>query len=162
MIKLFATDMDGVLTDGTYAISSHSGPYIEVVAKFHTRDWHGMQELHKKGVKILILTSNDGHIAKNQIQRTCSEYSLIHSTKDKLKSLKAFAKNLNIELEDIAYIGDDVGDISVLEKVGVAACPADADEAIIDVVNDAQYGIVLTKNGGCGCVRELINIILRV
>jgi len=69
-----------------------------------------------------------------------------------LTTLKKWCKQLNISLENVAYIGDDVNDIGVMQHVGIAACPSDAVREVRDIAH-----VILTKKGGYGCVREFID-----
>ena len=73
----------------------------------------------------------------------------------KLEILNQWLKNLNLKAEEVAYIGDDLKDIPVMEAVGLSACPADAVKKVIAIAD-----VVLSKNGGHGCVREFVEEVL--
>jgi len=72
--------------------------------------------------------------------------------KDKLITLTKWCKQLNISLENVAYIGDDVNDVKVMKHVGIAACPSDAVREVREIAH-----VILTRKGGHGCVREFID-----
>ena len=78
------------------------------------------------------------------------------NTADKLKMLQQWSKQQTISLDEMAYIGDDSPDIEVLKAVGFSACPNDAIDEVKEVVD-----LVLTKDGGKGCVREFVNLLLK-
>lgn len=152
-IKIFLSDLDGTLTDaGMYY--SESG---EELKKFNTRDGKGFELLKKKGVKVGIITSENTLIAERRAKKMKLDYLFQgHEHKGKLDIAKEICNNEGISLEEVAYIGDDVNCIELLENVGLAACPGDS---ILSVKNIPNIK-VMTKNGGQGAVREFIEIIL--
>ena len=149
-IALVVTDVDGVLTDsGVYV-----GPDGELCKKFSTRDGMGFALLSEAGIHAAIMTSEDSPIVTERAAKLKIERVFL-GTKNKPKALKQFLKDENLNPKRVAFIGDDVNDIDALKSVGLAACPADA---VDEVKRVAHY--VCKKNGGDGCVRELIDLIL--
>lgn len=152
-IKVFLSDVDGTLTDaGMYY--SESG---EELKKFNTRDGKGFELLKKTGIKVGIITSENTTIVERRAKKMKLDYlfqGLEH--KGKLDVAIKICKNEGISLEEIAYIGDDVNCIELLESVGLAACPSDS---VLSVKNISNIN-VLTKKGGEGAVREFSEIIL--
>ena len=152
-IKVFLSDVDGTLTDaGMYY--SESG---EELKKFNTRDGKGFELLKRKGIKVGIITSEDTSIVEKRAKKMKLDYlfqGLEH--KGKLDVALEICKNEGISLEEIAYIGDDVNCIELLESVGLAACPSDS---VLSVKNISNIN-VMTKKGGYGAVREFSEIIL--
>tara|TARA_Y200000002_G_scaffold381933_2_gene397382 strand:+ start:1336 stop:2490 length:1155 start_codon:yes stop_codon:yes gene_type:complete len=152
-IKVFLSDVDGTLTDsGMYY--SESG---EELKKFNTRDGKGFELLKKTGIKVGIITSEDTSIVERRAKKMKLDYlfqGLEH--KGKLDVALEICKNEGISLEEIAYIGDDVNCIELLENVGLAACPSDS---VLSVKNISNIN-VMTKKGGEGAVREFSEIIL--
>ena len=120
-IKLVITDVDGVLTDGGMYYSK-DGEYLK---KFNTRDAMGMELLLKKGIKTVMLTRENSSIVKTRAKKI-KVSKLYSGILDKNKQLKKILKEYGLSPEQIAYIGDDVNDISVLKKVGLSAAPYDA------------------------------------
>ncbi len=160
MIKLFLTDLDGTLTDGTYGISSQSD---DMSKRFHTRDFHGMRLLHESGVEIAVITCSRSHVTRKQFGNAASYARLFIGVEDKRRAIYnayVYPQKQKYKWDEIAFIGDDLPDIELLKEVGAAACPADADAAIRNLIYEMSDGIILIRNGGCGCVREFINIIL--
>jgi N-acylneuraminate cytidylyltransferase len=152
-IKVFLSDVDGTLTDaGMYY--SESG---EELKKFNTRDGKGFELLKKTGIKVGIITSEDTTIVERRAKKMKLDYlfqGLEH--KGKLDVALEICKNEGISLEEIAYIGDDVNCIELLESVGLAACPSDS---VLSVKKISNIN-VMTKKGGGGCVREFIDQIV--
>ncbi len=153
-IKLLALDMDGVLTDGGIYVGSMG----EQLRRFHAHDGQGIKYLQEAGVVVGLITgSRESALIKVRMKMLGikSKWTSI-GTKNKLEKLESWIENLEITMEEVAYIGDDVPDIELMQKVGISACPSDALPSVQEVAD-----IVLTKAGGQGCVRELIERILR-
>lgn len=153
-IKLFLSDVDGTLTDGGMYYAE-SGDELK---KFNTRDGMGLQMLREADIKIGIITSEDTKIVANRAQKLKVDF-LYQGKRDcgKLAMAREICNQMGITLDEVAYIGDDVNCIELLESVGVKACPADACEEVKGIA-----GIrVMKKNGGEGCVRDFIEEILR-
>jgi len=147
-IKLLVLDVDGTLTDG--------GVYIDANGvqskKFHIRDGMGITLLHEKGIPVGIISHSRSKTILDERARMLG-IELVYSGKEpKLQVLNEWMKTLNLTLEQVAYIGDDVNDIEVIEKVGFSACPHDAHFSLVKLVD-----VVLQRNGGEGCVREFID-----
>ena len=150
-IKVVLTDVDGVLTDaGMYY--SEAGDELK---KFNTRDGKGLEMLRKQGFKIGIITSEDTQIVERRARKLKVDY-LYQGIKDKIGVGKEIAKKAGVSLDEVAYIGDDVNDISLLREVGFAACPSDAAEEVKKMKNIR----ILNKKGGSGVVRELSELLL--
>ena len=149
-IRLFATDVDGVLTDaGMYY--SESGDEWK---KFNTRDGMGIKLLQKAGIVTAIITQESTKIVMRRAQKlTISE---VHQgAYDKLAVLNDLITRHGLTMKQVAYIGDDVNDLQALGAVGFSASPADGMPPVLKVV---RY--VCKKNGGQGAVRELADLIL--
>jgi N-acylneuraminate cytidylyltransferase len=146
-IKLFLTDIDGVLTDaGMYY--SEKGDELK---KFNTRDGMGMKLLQQKGIPVGIITSENRKLNTRRAEKLNVDY-FFQGIKDKLEIVKSLCLELNIKPSNIAYIGDDINDFELLTSVGLPACPADAAKRI-----KAIPGIhILNTKGGEGVVREFI------
>ena len=149
-LKLFATDVDGVLTDaGMYY--SESG---EELKKFHTRDGMGLKLLQAEGVMIAIITMEQTKIVARRAKKLgISE--VFQGAKDKVSVLIHLSQKFSIPFEQMAYMGDDVNDVGALQTVGYAAAPADCVDQVRQMVH-----YICQKNGGDGAVREVIDMIL--
>ena len=152
-IRLFLTDVDGTLTDGGMYYGSDGTEF----KKFNTRDGMGLQMLQRTGVKVGIVTSENTPINVNRARKLGLDY-LKQSARDggKLAAVREICDELDISLQQVAYVGDDVNCYDLLAAVGWAACPADACDKVKSIL-----GIrVLERRGGDACVREWIDMIL--
>ncbi|WP_207507229.1 KdsC family phosphatase [Telluribacter humicola] len=152
-IKLFLTDVDGVLTDGGMYYTESGDEF----KKFNTRDGMGFELLRKAGIKTGIITSENTQIVARRAAKIKADY-LHQGQRDggKLAAALEICKQEGISLQEVAYIGDDLNCIELLKKAGLAACPADAVAQVKALPNIH----VLKTKGGEGCVRELVEMIV--
>ena len=149
-IRLVATDVDGVLTDGGLYYSD-SG---EQVKKFNAWDGLGLVLLKRAGLVTAVVTMDQTPLVN--VRAAKLGISEIHQgVKDKLAVLKDLASKYGIRLEEIAYVGDDVTDLPALRAVGFSAAPANGREPVRKTV---RY--VCKAKGGEGAVREVADLIL--
>ncbi len=150
-IKLFITDVDGVLTDsGMYYTEDENE-----MKKFSTRDGMGFELIKNAGILTGIITSENTKIVEKRARKLKIDYVFQGAT-NKIETLKELCSSLNIGLSDVAYIGDDLNDIQTIRAAGFSACPFDAHETIKKEVN-----YICTAKGGSGAVREVIDLILK-
>lgn len=150
-IKLLLLDVDGVMTDGSIILDSHQGE----AKRFHVRDGHGVKLLKRAGVEVGIISGRDSPV----VTRRAKELGIEIVEQGSLIKLEAYQRirgQTGLKDDEIAYLGDDVIDIPLLRKVGLAAAVADALE---EVKKEAHYTTCLS--GGKGAVRELAELILR-
>ena len=150
--KLILTDIDGVWTDG--------GMYYDQTGnewkKFHTYDSAGVLFAHQNEIPVGIVTGEDTEIVARRAAKLKIDY-LFQGVKNKLEVAENLCKELNISLDEVAYIGDDLGDIELLKNVGISATPNSAPEYV------KKYSqMVMTKNGGEGVFREFVEKILGI
>lgn len=151
-LKLFITDVDGTLTDGGMYYDEQGNEW----KKFNTRDGKGLALLQAKGIKVMFLTSEDTPIVARRAAKLKVDFVCM-GVKDKLAFLEEFfAQHLEFSFASTAYIGDDVNDVPAMERVGIAAAPADA---MPENKNAAAYLCALS--GGAGCVREFCEYLLQ-
>lgn len=153
-IKLFLTDVDGVLTDAGMYYSEHG----DELKKFNTRDGMGLQLLMQAGIKTGIITSENTKMVENRVKKLKLDY-LYQGKREggKLAAAKEICEKEGILLDEVAYIGDDINCFDLLSAVGLAACPADA----LDKIKSISNIQILTKKGGEGVVREFAEQILK-
>jgi len=149
-LQLFATDVDGVLTDA----GMYYGESGEELKKFNTRDGMGIKLLQAEGVIIAIITAEQTKIVARRAKKL-GIAEVFQGAKDKVAVLTHLSQKLSIPFERMAYIGDDVNDVGALQTVGYAAAPADCMDPVRQVVH-----YICQKNGGEGAVREVIDMIL--
>lgn len=148
-IRLVLTDVDGVLTDGGM-IYGENGDELK---RFNTRDGMGFEIVRNLGLKTGIVTSEDTGIVARRAAKLRVDY-LHQGVRQKDASLRTICDELGIAPSAVAYIGDDLNDLPILAKIGFAACPADA----VDAVKGTVHYVCRAKGGG-GAVRELCDLI---
>lgn len=150
-IKLAAFDVDGVLTDGSLTFDENGHEY----KTFNAKDGQGIVNLNNAGIVTAIITArNNGTVAHRAKNLNIKE--LHQGSKNKIATLEEIMNKYNISFDEIAYMGDDLPDICILEKVALKGCPADAVDEVKEIAN-----FVSVKNGGRGAVREFCDYILK-
>ena len=148
-IKLFATDVDGVLTDSGMYYSENG----DESKKFNTRDGKGIEILRENKIKTAIITSENTKLVYQRGKKLKFDY-IEQGINNKLEKVKEICKKEGIGLHQVAFIGDDVNDTELLKEVGFSGVPSDAHAINIQI---AEY--VCKSKGGHGCVREFIELI---
>ena len=147
--KLILTDIDGVWTDG--------GMYYDQTGnewkKFNTYDGVGVLMCHQKGIPVGIITGEETEIVRKRAEKLKINL-LFQGVENKLEVVIRLCKELNIGLQDVAYIGDDIGDIEVLKVVGFSFCPSSAPVYIQKIAKN-----ITQKKGGEGAFREMVEFI---
>jgi len=150
-IKLVLTDCDGVLTDtGTYY--STNG---EEMKRFSIRDGMGTERLRKLcNIETGIVTGeNSGIVSSRAAKLNITEVHL--GIKNKVACVKEICERLNLQLEQIAFIGDDTNDIEVMKIVGLTACPSDATHFVKELAD-----LIVESKGGNGPFRDFAEFII--
>lgn len=150
-IKLLILDVDGVMTDNKLVYSDDG---IESKS-FYTRDGHGMVMLQKSNVDIGIITGRKSQLVSNRM-RDLKVKHVYQGVPDKLPTFLKLVEELEISLDEIAYVGDDILDLPILMRIGLAITPADGDDEV-----KARVDYISKFDGGRGCVREVCEIIMR-
>lgn len=149
-IKLFVMDVDGTLTDGGIYYSMEGLQF----KKFCVYDGMGISLLNQSNINTMIMSSDDSEIPVKRSEKIKITYSLV-GIKRKKTALLEFLEMSNISLFEVAFIGDDINDIELLEICGFSACPSNAMDIVKDKVN-----YICSKKGGEGAVREICDMIL--
>ncbi|MCX8057021.1 MAG: HAD-IIIA family hydrolase [Ignavibacteria bacterium] len=149
-IKLLILDVDGVLTDGSIVYSSNG----EEIKTFNVHDGYGIEMLRMEGIPVAIITGRTSQIVEKRAKDLKIE-DLIQGTIDKVTAAETFAKKYNITFEEMAFMGDDLFDIPLLQKVGFSSAPKNARKEVKRIVH-----YVTKHEGGKGAVREVIDMIL--
>ncbi|ASG68018.1 3-deoxy-D-manno-octulosonate 8-phosphate phosphatase [Francisella halioticida] len=152
-IKLLILDIDGVLTDGKIIISNSGNEY----KNFNVKDGLGLVLLQKLGLKIAVITGKSSRIVADRLASLgLDSEDIFQGQKNKLRAYEVLKERYNLENKNIAYIGDDLPDIALMNKVAVSAAPADS----IGIVKDyADY--VCHHNGGDGATREFCEYLIK-
>jgi YrbI family 3-deoxy-D-manno-octulosonate 8-phosphate phosphatase len=149
-IKILVMDVDGTMTDGAMYYNE-SG---EALKRFSARDGMGITLLHNAGIETGIITSVNSHIAKARATKLQMKYIKLDRF-DKDKAIQEISLESGVPVENIAFIGDDVNDISGMKLAGFSAAPADANDETKSIVD-----YVCVANGGKGAIREIAEKIL--
>lgn len=147
-VKFLVLDVDGVMTDGGMYYTE-SGDQFK---KFNTKDGMAIKVAQEKGLKVGFLSSGSTqHIIQNRAKTLGVEYVYVGS-RPKLEVLNDWCAQQEITTSEVAYVGDDINDLEVLDEVAFSGCPADAVEPVKMKVN-----VVLTRKGGDACIREFVD-----
>jgi YrbI family 3-deoxy-D-manno-octulosonate 8-phosphate phosphatase len=148
-IKMVITDVDGVLTDGKMIyIGNDEGK------SFHARDGMGFELLHNKGILTGIISGENSDLIIRRANKL-KVNSVNIGIKNKLEVLNKISKEFKLDFDEIAYIGDDINDIDVLNSVGLPVSVADGNH----IVRNCSK-IVLSSSGGNGAFREFVDLLL--
>lgn len=152
-INLLISDVDGVLTDA----GMYYNKWDDELKKFNTRDGKGFEVLKKRGIKIMLMTSEKVNIVQRRAIKLNVDF-LFMGIKDKKQKVEEFFQtNKEFSYDGTAYIGDDINDIEVMKKVAFSATPRDG---MKEVKKISSY--ICKNKGGEGCVREFCDIISRL
>ena len=151
-VKLFLTDCDGCLTDGGMYYSENG----DELKKFNTRDGVGFSLLKKAGIKCGIVTSENRELNKRRASKLQLDY-LIQGCTDKLAAIHEICSAGGISFDELAYVGDDINDVSVLRIAGFSFCPADGQPAA-----KASAKVTTQAIGGSGVIREAAEYLLSI
>lgn len=151
-IKTVILDFDGVLTDGTVFLM----PPKEFVRTMHVRDSYGIHVAVKQGIRFAVITGGNSEVVKERMSYL-GVTDVFTAASDKLVVFNQYIKDHHLNPEHILYIGDDIPDYKVMQKVGLAACPFDAVQEIKEI---AHY--ISPLKGGQGMVREILEQLLKV
>jgi 3-deoxy-D-manno-octulosonate 8-phosphate phosphatase (KDO 8-P phosphatase) len=151
-ITTFVFDVDGVLTDGTINITTKG----EMYRTMNVKDGFALKEALNQGFNMCIISggTNEG-VRKRLAGLGIKDIHL--GAHHKTETLKTYLKENNINQEHVLYMGDDLPDFEVMQHVGLPCCPQDA---VAEIKALSSY--VSHKNGGKGCVRDVIEQVLKV
>lgn len=151
-IKAFILDVDGVLTDGTILVTETG----EQLRKFSIKDGYALQLAVKRGYYVAAISGGRSQGIQMRLNGL-GITDVFLGLDSKIDTYQNFLKSKNLLPEQVLYIGDDIPDLPVINMAGIAACPADAVEEI-----KAVCDYISPKKGGDGCVRDLIEKVLKI
>lgn len=159
-VKLFLTDVDGCLTDGSMYYTADG----DVMKRFCVYDGMGMVRLREAGIPCGILTSEKSAIVEKRAKKLKVDYLYLGagSQEDpenisKLEAAERICREMQISLSEVCYVGDDINDVELLLAVGFPCCPPNARPEVRSLPNIR----VLQTPGGQGAIREIADAILR-
>lgn len=150
-IKAVVLDVDGIFTDAK-VYYSENGEYLK---KFSFRDGMGISLLKENDIDIIIISSEESKIVKKRMEKLGLKKVYL-GVKDKYSRLEKILLDEKLKRYEIAYLGDDVNDISNIASCGWGICPQDAEDEIKEVAD-----VIINKNGGTHFVREAIKFVMK-
>jgi len=150
-VKLAIFDVDGVFTDGAVYVDEQGGELL----KFSRIDGKGIEMLRQAGINIAVMTSEDTVIVKERMKKLKVKYVYI-GVRNKEHIYESLKRKFTLKDDEIAYCGDDLGDICIIKKAGFAACPKNA---VDSVKSECNY--ISPYRGGAGFVRDVCDMIIR-
>lgn len=151
-ITTFIFDVDGVLTNGMLTIM----PDGELVRHMNVKDGYAMKTALNKGFKVCIISGGTNQAVKSRLAALGIE-DIYLGAHNKIHQYNEIVEKYNLKPENVLYMGDDIPDVPVMQKVGLPSCPNDA---VPEVQQTAKY--ISNIKGGEGCVRDVIEQVLKV
>jgi 3-deoxy-D-manno-octulosonate 8-phosphate phosphatase (KDO 8-P phosphatase) len=151
-VDTFIFDFDGVMTDGRVILMEEGQP----LRMANVKDGYVLQLVVKMGFHVVIISGGFSRSMENRFE-TLGIKDVYLGVKNKEVVLKEYLENRGIDPKHVVYMGDDIPDFRVMKMVGIPVCPADAAE---EIKNISIY--ISDKNGGEGCVRDIIEQVLKV
>jgi 3-deoxy-D-manno-octulosonate 8-phosphate phosphatase (KDO 8-P phosphatase) len=151
-ITTFIFDVDGVLTDGTITITTDGQMYRNM----HTKDGFAIKTAMEQGFNVCIISGGTNEGVRKRLQGLGIE-DIYLGSHHKILAFEEYCSKYSIKPENVLYMGDDIPDLPVMEKVGLATCPQDA---VYEIKETSAY--ISHVLGGKGCVRDVIEQVLKV
>ena len=150
-IEYLILDVDGVFTDGSVYFNENG----EFAKRFDMRDGMGLEILRENKVEVVVITSEQSSLVAQRMKKLQIEHTFL-GVKDKFAFLTNFALEKNIDFGAIAYVGDDVNDLSNLCRAGWSFAPSNATNTVLNNVD-----VVLNNPSGNGAIREVCELLMR-
>jgi 3-deoxy-D-manno-octulosonate 8-phosphate phosphatase (KDO 8-P phosphatase) len=151
LVKLAVFDVDGVLTDGRLILGDDGQEY----KAFHSRDGHGLRMLQDSGINVAIITGRTSQVVAKRARELGIEH-VYQGRRNKLPALEELLDLLQLQNDAVAYVGDDVVDLPVMRRVGLAVAVGDAHDY---AKRYAHW--VTTAHGGRGAAREVCELLMQ-
>ena len=149
-IRMLVLDVDGILTDGKLYFD-HAGNEMKA---FNTRDGMGMKALQRSGIEVAVITGRKSGAVTHRMAQLGIRH-VYQGCEDKLKAFLELLELSGLDARQVCYAGDDLIDLPVLMRAGLAVSVADAEDFV-----KQQVHWITRRNGGDGAVREICNLIL--
>jgi 3-deoxy-D-manno-octulosonate 8-phosphate phosphatase (KDO 8-P phosphatase) len=151
-INTFVFDVDGVLTDGTITITTNG----EMLRTMHTKDGFAIKTALQAGLNVCIISGGTNEGVRKRLNGL-GVTDIYLGAHNKVEQLNEYLASNNLKAENVLYMGDDIPDYPVMKMAGLACCPQDA---VPEIKAISKY--VSHKLGGKGCVRDIIEQVLKV
>ena len=154
-IRVLLMDVDGTMTPGVVCLQSFPDGSVAEMKVFNAHDGAGIKLASIMGIRTGLITGRDSPATTRRAREASMEF-VIQGQPKKLEAYKGILARAGVTDEETAYVGDDLPDLPILERVGLAVAVADA---VVEVKRAAHY--VTTLKGGEGAVREVVELILK-
>ena len=153
-IKAFVFDVDGVLTDGGIFANLDG----ELLRTFDSKDGFALRMAYMHGYRLGVISGGRSESIRKRVQQCGMKAEDVYlGSRDKIEDFEDFCRKHDLGPEEVMYFGDDLPDIPVMTVCGCGVAPSDA---VDDVLEAADHGS--TKPGGKGCVRETIEMVMKL
>ena len=152
LVTTLVFDVDGVLTDGKLLVL----PQGIMARSMHVRDGYALQLAVKRGYNVVIISGGASAEVTDRLSKLGVNAVFMQVT-DKINVLQDYLANNNLQWQEVMYMGDDIPDLDVMKKVGLACCPADA---VAEIKEVSKY--ISPVVGGAGCGRDVIEKIMKI
>jgi 3-deoxy-D-manno-octulosonate 8-phosphate phosphatase (KDO 8-P phosphatase) len=149
-LRLVAFDVDGVFTDGRFYLADDG---IETKT-FHTQDGFGIRRLLQSGIEVAVISGRVSQAVEIRMRELGVRHVFL-GCKDKVAALTSLADTLGVKMSDCAYVGDDIPDLALLDRVGLSIAVGNAVAAVQE-----RCDYVTQKPGGSGAVREICDLVV--
>ncbi|MBO1273345.1 MULTISPECIES: 3-deoxy-manno-octulosonate-8-phosphatase KdsC [unclassified Shewanella] len=149
-IRLLICDVDGVFSDGRIYLGNHG----EELKAFHTRDGYGVKALLNADIQVAVITGRQSQIVETRMMALGIPH-IFQGIDNKLEPFEWLLQHYQLQPQQVAYIGDDMVDLPVMQRVGLSVCVADGHPRVRQLAH-----LVTSLNGGHGALRELADLLL--
>src|SRR5271156_6308471 len=154
-IRVLLMDVDGTMTPGCVCLQAFPDNSVAEMKMFHAHDGAGIKLASIMGIRTGLITGRDSSATTRRAREASMEF-VIQGQPKKLEAYKAILIRAGVTDEEVAYIGDDLPDLPLLERAGLAVAVADA---MFEVKRAAHY--ITVAKGGEGAIREVVELILK-
>src|SRR6202142_2790745 len=154
-IRVLHMDVDAPMTSGAVCLQSFPDGSVAEMKMFHAHDGAGIKLAGIMGIRTGLITGRDSRATARRARESSMEF-VVQGQPKKLEAYKAILVRAGVTDEEVAYVGDDLPDLPLLERAGLAVAVGDA---VVEVKRAAHY--VTTVKGGEGAIREVVELILK-
>jgi len=151
-ITTFIFDVDGVLTDGTVLVHTDG----QLLRTMNIKDGYALKAAVQQGFNVCIISGGKNEGVRQRLKNLGIK-DIYLGAHQKVEQLEEYLKLHDIKTQNVLYMGDDIPDIPVMKMIGLPSCPQDAVAEVKEVSKYVSY-----KKGGKGCVRDVIEQVLKV
>ena len=149
IVSLFVYDFDGVMTDNKVYIDQYGNEIVQV----NRADGLGVSKIKQKGIPQIIISTEKNSVVSTRAKKL--KIPCLQGINNKKETLNNYCKEKNINLKQVAYVGNDINDKDAMTISGTILCPADAHRSIKDISDH-----ILNTKGGDGVIREIVDLLI--